>query len=172
MQAEKVKPKPSKAATAAKLGDETFMSATELRHYMTEVEMAKASKDVGSTDRAEQARAELMKSLATPIELTPEKLKEITRSLLHKLRSAAERGQTELMVMRFPNTLCTDKGRALNNSERTWPDTLVGRPRQAYEFWREHLQPAGYRLKALIVDWPGGLPGDVGFFLGWDSAKR
>ena len=74
--------------------------------------------------------------------------------------------------MRFPNTLCTDKGRALNNSERTWPDTLVGRPRQAYEFWREHLQPAGYRLKALIVDWPGGLPGDVGFFLGWDSAKR
>jgi len=55
MQAEKVKPKPSKSATAAKLGDETFMSATELRHYMTEVEMAKASKDVGSTDRAEQA---------------------------------------------------------------------------------------------------------------------
>ena len=118
MQAEKVKPKPSKSATAAKLGDETFMSATELRHYMTEVEMAKASKDIGSTDRAEQARAELMKSLATPIELTPEKLKEITRSLLHKLRGAAERGQTELMVMRFPNTLCTDKGRALNNSER------------------------------------------------------
>ena len=31
MQAEKAKPKPSKAATAAKLGDETFMSATELR---------------------------------------------------------------------------------------------------------------------------------------------
>ena len=172
MQAAKVKPKTSKAASEAKLGDETFMSATELRNYMTEVEMAKASKEVGAMDRAEQARAELVKALAAPIELTPEKLKGITQSLLHKLRRAAERGQTELMVMRFPNTLCTDKGRALNNSERDWPDTLVGRPRQAYEFWREHLQPAGYRLKAMIVDWPGGLPGDVGLFLGWDRPKR
>ena len=27
------------------LGDETFMSATELRNYMVETEMAKASKD-------------------------------------------------------------------------------------------------------------------------------
>jgi hypothetical protein len=172
MQAAKAKPKPSTTAPEAKLGDETFMSATELRSYMTEIEMAKASKEIGGMDRAEQARAELMKSLAAPIELTPEKRKEITQSLLHKLRSAAERGQTELMVMRFPNTLCTDKGRALNNAEPTWPDTLIGRPRQAYEFWREHLQPAGYRLKAMIVDWPRGLPGDVGLFLGWDSTKR
>src|SRR5688572_14958190 len=145
MQAAKTKPKPSTTAPEAKLGDETFMSATELRSYMTEIEMAKASKEIGGMDRAEQARAELMKSLAAPI---------------------------ELMVMRFPNTLCTDKGRALNNSEPTWPDTLIGRPRQAYEFWREHLQPAGYRLKAMIVDWPRGLPGDVGLFLGWDSTKR
>ena len=41
------------------------------------------------------------------------------------------------------------------------------RPRQAYEFWKEHLQPAKYRLKAIIVDWPAGLPGDVAFFLRW-----
>ena len=172
MKAAKAKLKPPTAPPEAKLGDETFMSATELRSYMTEIEMAKASKGIGAMDRAEQARAELMKSLAAPIALTPEKRKEITQSLLHKLRSAAERGQNELMVMRFPNTLCTDKGRALNNAEPTWPDTLIGRPRQAYEFWREHLQPAGYRLKAMIVDWPRGLPGDVGLFLGWDSAKR
>jgi hypothetical protein len=27
-------------------------------------------------------------------------------------------------------------------------------------------------LKAMIVEWPGGLPGDVGFFLQWGDAKR
>jgi hypothetical protein len=167
-----VKTKPAKAAPEQQLGDETFMSAEELRKYMTEVEMAKASTQFGGIDRAEKARAELIEALSTPIELTPEKLQEITKSLLHKLRVAAERGRDELMVMRFPNTLCTDKGRALNNSEAGWPETLTGRPRQAYELWRDHLRPAGYRLKALIVDWPRGLPGDVGFFLSWGDTKR
>src|SRR4029453_4581923 len=44
--------------------------------------------------------------------------------------------------------------------------------RQAYEFWRDQLRPAGYRLRAMIVEWPGGLPGDVGFFLRWGDARR
>jgi len=81
-------------------------------------------------------------------------------------------GLTEVMVYRFPNSLCTDKGRAINNMDEDWPDTLTGRPRQAYEFWRDQLRPGGYRLRAMIVEWPGGLPGDVGFFLQWGDAKR
>jgi hypothetical protein len=148
------------------------MSAAELRKYMDKVEMARASVSVGGMERAEKARAELLKALASPVEVTPQKLREVTQSLLQKLRAAAERGETELMVMRFPNDLCSDKGRALNNSEPDWPDTLIGRPRQAYEFWRDYMQPSGYRLKAMIVDWPGGLPGDVGLFLVWSSANR
>ena len=39
--------------SAQELGDETFMSATELRNYMKQTEMAKASKDAG-TGRAEE----------------------------------------------------------------------------------------------------------------------
>jgi hypothetical protein len=161
--------KPTEAAQ--ELGDETFMSAAQLRGYMTEVEMAKASKEISAMGRADNARAELIKSLSMPLELTPQKLKEITDSLKFKLRAAAERGQSELMVMRFPHALCTDKGRAVNNAEPDWPDTLVGRPRQAYELWRDQLRPAGFRLKAMIVEWPGGLPGDVGFFLSWGDSK-
>jgi hypothetical protein len=154
------------------LGDETFMSADALRSYMTEMQMAKASSSVDAMDRAEKARAELIKSMSAPVDLTPAKIHELSTSLISKLRSAAQRGATELMVMRFPNSLCTDKGRAINNSEAGWPETLTGRPRQAYEFWRDHLQEGGYRLKAMIVEWPGGLPGDVGFFLDWGSGKR
>ena len=118
-------------------------------------------------DRADKAREELIKTLSQPIDLTPDKLHEISQNLLTKIRLAAQRGETEIMVMRFPNVLCTDKGRAINNAEEGWPDTLTGRPRQAYELWRDHLRQGHYKLKAMIVDWPNGMPGDVGFFLSW-----
>jgi hypothetical protein len=153
------------------LGDETFMSATELRNYMVQTEMAKASKDTGS-DIADKARHELIRSLMEPVAVTPEKIAEVKRRVLGQLRTAAGKGDKEVLVMRFPNALCTDKGRALNNMEKDWPRTLIGRPLQAFEFWRDHLQPQGYGLKAMIVDWPQGLPGDVGLFLTWGDAKR
>lgn len=160
--------KPTEAAQAEhELADETFMTATELRSYMKKMAMAASSKEVDAMDSARRAKEELTKSMSAPIELSPERIEEITGNLLQKLRNAAERGDTEILVMRFPNEVCTDKGRAINNSEERWPETLTGRPRQAYELWRERLKPVGYRLKAMIVEWPNGMPGDVGFFLSW-----
>jgi len=157
------------AATAenATLGDETFMSADDLREYMTQMQMAKATKEFSAMDQAEEARKALVKKLAEPIELTPQRIQELNQTLATKIKAAAQRGQTQVLVMRFPNSLCTDKGRAINNAEQGWPDSLTGRPRQAYEYWRDNLQPANYKLRAMIIDWPGGLPGDVGFYLSW-----
>lgn len=168
---ETIKIKPDERAQQ-ELADETFMSAAELRNYMNEMQMAKASKSVEGMDRAEKARHDLIKRMAEPIDLTPERLKEVLQPLKAKLKAAAERGQTELMVMRFPNALCTDHGRAINNSDPVWPDTLTGRPRQAFELWRDQLRDAGFKLNAMIIEWPGGMPGDVGFFLRWGDTKR
>ena len=151
------------------LGHEGFMSAADLRNYMNEMDMAKASKALQSMDSAEKARLELVKRLAEPMKLTPEALQTVRTSLLARLKKAAENGETELMVMRFPVALCSDHGRAINNNDPEWPDSLTGRPRQAYELWRDHLRAAGFRLKAMIIEWPGGLPGDVGFFLNWSK---
>ena len=151
----------------ATLGDETFMSAEELRDYMHQVEAAKLSKELAAMDSADKARHELIEKLSQPLEITPELLHKIAENIRTKVRLAAERGETEIMVMRFPNLLCSDKGRAINNAEEGWPDTLTGRPRQAYEIWRDHLRGADYKLKALIVDWPNGMPGDIGLFLSW-----
>lgn len=152
---------------ASALGDESFMSADDLRAYMTELEMAKASKMLGAMDKADEARKKLIAVLREEIDVTPEKIAEIKQSLANKTRAAAGRGETEVLVMRFPSALCTDKGRAVNNAEADWPATLTGRPRQAYEFWVEHLRPSKYKLRAMIIDWPGGLPGDIAFFLSW-----
>jgi hypothetical protein len=163
---------PEGSRAEQELGDETFMSADDLRTYMTEMKMSQAMKSVDGMDRAGKAREELIKRMAEPVDVTPERVKEVMQSLHAKLRAAAARGQTELMVMRFPNALCTDKGRAINNADSSWPGTLTGRPRQAYELWRDQLKPAGFKLSAAIIDWPGGLPGDVGFFLKWAEAKK
>ena len=149
------------------LADESFMSADDLRSYMTDLEMAKASKALGAMNKAEEAQRRLVATLSEEIAVTPEKIAEIKNNLATKTRAAASRGETEVLVMRFPSALCTDRGRAINNAEADWPSTLTGRPRQAYEFWKEHLQPAKYKLRAIIIDWPGGLPGDVAFFLSW-----
>jgi len=151
--------KPSTSPKADReLDDATFMSAEQLRGYMSVLTSAKASDEVGAMDRADKAKKDLIKTLSAPIDVTQEKLKGIMTPLLHKLQKAAERGETELMVMRFPNGLCTDKGRAINNAEAGWPETLTGRPKQDYELWRDKLRPAGHRLTAIILDWPG----DVG----------
>jgi hypothetical protein len=84
-----------------------------------------------------------------------------------RINRAAKNGQTEVQVFRFPNELCTDHGRAINQMEPGWESTLTGVPKQVYELWHKHFRPRGYKLRAQIVDWPDGMPGDIGMTLSW-----
>ncbi len=148
------------------LGDESFMSAEDLRAYVRD--MKKAQEDA-SQKAADAARKALIAKLAEPMDMTPEFVSELKRNLVVRIRLAAERGEKELLVMRFPNALCKDQGRAINNDDPAWPDSLLGRPRQAFELWRDHLKGAHYGLKAMVIEWPGGVMGDIGFFLTWGA---
>ena len=58
---ETLKTKSDESKAEQELGDETFMSAADLRNYMTEMQMAKAMKSVDGMDRAEKARNDLIK---------------------------------------------------------------------------------------------------------------
>ncbi|WP_395667104.1 hypothetical protein [Methylocella sp.] len=144
-------------------GDEAFMSVADLKSYVERVETAKAAQAHEAIEEVARARHDLIEKLMEPIELTHEKLE----TFKSRLRDAALRGEHELIVIRFPSQMCKDHGRAVNLPEDDWPDTLVGAPRQIYDFWKEHLQPLGYGLKAMIIDWPNGFPGDVGMFVTW-----
>ncbi len=145
------------------LGDEAFMSVADLKAYVVEVESAKASQSYAAMEGAERAKRDLIEKLSKPIEITPERI----HAFMTRVKLAAERGEGEMLIIRFPSELCSDHGRAINNTEEGWPDTLIGQPRQVHEIWKEKLQPLGYRLKATIVEWPSGFPGDVGMFLAW-----
>jgi CBS domain-containing protein len=90
------------------------------------------------------------------------------RALLHGARQVAEHGEKEFMLLRFPSQLCSDGGRAINITEPDWPATLRGEAAELYLRWHRDLKPRGFHLAARVLDFPGGLPGDIGLFLSWD----
>ncbi|VFU07517.1 hypothetical protein [Methylocella tundrae] len=154
-----------KETTAARplVDDELFMSVADLKAYVAEVESAKASQSYVAMQAADQAKKDLIERLSRPIDLTPEKIS----AFMRRVKLAAERGEREMLIGRFPSELCTDHGRAINNTEEGWPETLIGLPLQVHQIWKDKLQPLGYGLKAMIIEWPEGFPGDVGMFLTW-----
>ena len=139
-------------------------SAADLRRRMAEREAAKAAEELRHQKEQEEKQKAVMAEFHKPPERTPEQLMHMLMQLVEK---AAERGQSEVQVYRFPNNLCSDRGRRINNSDPDWHTTLEGRPRAGYEFWRDHLRPLGFHLRAQVLEYPGGMPGDIGFFLTW-----
>jgi len=98
-----------------------------------------------------------------------EQLEEVSSMdhLLKIIERAVSNGLTEVQVHRFPNQLCTDRGRAINQQEAGWESTLTGVPREIYELWAKYFRSRGYTLKVEILEFPGGMPGDVGMTLKW-----
>ena len=142
-----------------------IFSAADLKRRMAEREAAKAAEEM----RRMQAKEEQQKAVMAEFQQPPARTAEQLMPLVMQLVShAAESGHSEVQIYRFPNMMCTDRGRRINNSEAGWEQTLEGRPKAGYEFWRERLQPLGFGLKAEVLEYPGGMPGDIGFFLTWN----
>jgi hypothetical protein len=139
-------------------------SVADLKRRMAEREAAQAAQEVRHMQEQEEKQKAVMAEFHKPPERTAEQLMELVMRLVSQ---AAERGQSEVQVYRFPNALCSDGGRRINNVEPDWPGALEGRPKLGYEFWHDHLRPLGFGLKAEVLEYPGGKPGDIGFFLTW-----
>jgi hypothetical protein len=88
-------------------------------------------------------------------------------ALLHQAREAAARGEKESQLLRFPSDLCSDRGRAINSALGEWPQTLRGEAAEIYLRSENELKPCGFHLMARVLDFPSGMPGDVGLFLSW-----
>jgi hypothetical protein len=86
-----------------------------------------------------------------------------------RVQNALAEGHTEVEVLRFPSSVLSDKGRAVNAGRADWPSTLTGKAATFYRLYEERARPLGYGIEARILDYPGGLLGDVGLFLTWGS---
>ena len=83
------------------------------------------------------------------------------------VRRAAEQGRDEIEILRFPSQYCTDHGRAINNFEDGWPETLTGAARKVHDAYVQHLKAQGYKIRAQILNYPNGNLGEVGIYIGW-----
>jgi hypothetical protein len=147
----------------ATVGDDDLIRPDAARRISEEKEMEKLKEVLRKQKKAEE-EAHAFHQTFMEQEV---RLEEARRNVSAMVRRAAEAGMREVMALRFPSDWCTDKGRAINNFEPHWPETLTGFAKGAYEYYEQELRPAGYKVRAQIIDYPGGVPGDVGIFLSW-----
>jgi hypothetical protein len=139
-----------------------MITPEQLRKIAEEKEMAQLREMLEKKRKTDEAQDQVREAFLSR-DVHPEVFERVSRVV----KSAAERGEREVLLFRFPSAYCTDRGRTINNSEPDWPKSLTGFAKRAHEFWEKELQPQGYKLRAQIMDFPGGMPGDVGIFLGW-----
>ena len=125
------------------------------------------------TRRAEEAATRRNAADVQMEEMFKEFLNEsISQAELDEIRSriirATEREEYEVEIMRFPAKLCLDNGRAINNIKSDWPQTLPGKAKDFFEFFTERGKTQGFKLTAKIIDFPNGMPGNVGLSVSWD----
>src|SRR5215468_12075993 len=139
-------------------------SAKEVMRKIALAEAEEAEKPARMRAQAQAEKKALIDHLSKPSGISEE---EAIRRAIAIIERAMKNRLTEVEVFRFPNQLCTDKGRAINNQEPGWEKTLTGAPKEIYQLWEKYFRPRGYKLKVQIVDFPDGMPGDVGMTLSW-----
>lgn len=141
-----------------------LMSAKDLQMKISKAEGAKASAALRAQQAEEAEKQALLDQLLRPSGLSDDVVSEKASIIINR---AVENGLTSVTVFKFPSHLCADRGRAINQGEAGWDQTLVGVPKEIFEFWKRRLQPLGYRIRYEVIDYPGGMPGDIGITLSW-----
>lgn len=146
--------------------DSLIPDATQIRKEAALKEAEKADEYARTVAAAEAEKRALIERLSRPSGKTEEEKIKLASAVIQR---AVRNGLKEVQVYRFPNSLCTDKGRAINQREAGWPSTLTGIPKEIYQLWTDYLKPRGYRISCQIIDFPGGVPGDIGITISWDN---
>lgn len=108
---------------------------------------------------------------------------EVRAHFINRIKAAFARGDNEWMVVSFPSRICSDEGRAVDNSDvppinksksnggsdddPAWLSTLPAGAHELYRFYRESLKSGGFHFEARVINYPNGMPGDIGIFFTW-----
>jgi CBS domain-containing protein len=142
--------------------DEPSSAAAEFRRLVLDFESKEAQRREELRNSAEEKREH------EAADLIGKHISEASwRNLIHAARTAAEHGEKEFQLLRFPSQLCSDGGRAINAPDPDWPATLRGEAAEVYLRWSRDLKPHGFHLAGRVMDFPDGVLGDIGLFLVW-----
>jgi len=128
----------------------------------SDAEMEELQRERHLKQKQKQQQGELREAFMSR-KVAPEAIERINNAV----RIAAQNGQHHLQVITFPSSYCSDGGRRINIADPEWPTTLTGFAGDAYEFYNKELRPLGYKLRAEIISFPGGMPGEVALSLAW-----
>lgn len=143
-------------------GPGALWSAEKLRREILEREIERMRAHDTARASEEKDRAQFAMDFLHH-HIGPEELKHVRQII----EAAVRHGELRALIYSFPSALCSDDGRAINNALPFWPETLQGKARELYTTFERHAKPLGYHLTASIIAFPGGIPGDVGFYLSW-----
>ena len=122
---------------------------------------ALAAKQLAALERLRLVKAMLLEHLD----------KEAWATLLDRAQAVAAEGESSFELMRFPCDLCSDGGRKIGVAENDWPTTLRGEAAEVYARWERELRPAGFRLRAQIVEYLDGIPNNIALSLAWPAPE-
>ena len=148
--------------------DELLPTAAEIQKRAAIHEAEKADEYARRLTAAEAEKRALIERLSKPSGLTEDEKVKLASTVIQR---AVRNGLTEVQVYRFPHSLCTDNGRAINQQEPGWEKTLTGIAQEIFKLWSDYLKPRGYRIAYQIIDFPGGMPGDIGVTLSWGESR-
>src|SRR5262245_24774941 len=140
----------------------TLLRPQDLNEIISDAEMKKMDDERKRRERHKRDQRELHEAFMAR-DIHPQ----VMDRLNNAVRIAAEQGLKEVQVITFPASFCNDGGRRINNMLADWPDSLEGFARRAYDFYMKELRPLGYKMHAQVVDFPGGMPGEIALFLKW-----
>ena len=139
-----------------------LVTPTALKRIADEIEARKARETIEKMRKLEADQDELHRAFIER-DIRPDVNERITTAV----RRAAENGQHEIQALKFPATWTNDRGRRINNLEEDWPDSLEGFAKRSYEFYVKDLQPLGYKIRAEVLSYNDGVPGEVAIYLCW-----
>jgi hypothetical protein len=144
--------------------DSARFDADGIRTWMEKQRAAREEEARRAEEEKRNGMSELRRSFEER-ELPPDAL----AKLQTMIRRAALDGEREALVLHFPSQWMKDSGRSITSGLDTWPEQLDGFSRRAYDFYAKELEPRGFGIRAVILDYPNGMPGDVGFYITWKT---
>ena len=141
-------------------------SAASVRNYIKSKKQ-QTEEEQHAYEAAAKAQREKLHELFMEREVKPEAMQRVAAVV----QKAVERGEKQALIFQFPSDWLPDSGRGITSQDPNWHAKLDGFAQRAYAYFERELAPRGFQLRAQIMDWPGGMPGDVGFFLAWKSQE-
>ncbi len=161
-----VRPENASASALPAMVERQSVTADSFRELVTIAEEtvradAIAAKQMAALERQGQIKAMRLEHLDT----------EVWAKLLDRAQAAATQGESSFELIRFPCDLCSDGGRKIDVAEIDWPTILGGEAAEVYARWERELRPAGFRLRALIVEYLDGIPNNIALSLAWAASE-